>query len=484
MKFKNSCTNPNCTPLNLCDDCITSAILPNLQNTSSDDEHICTDSCQNIDYNTCDCEHNTCEKVKYCCIQGPKGDRGDTGAKGDKGDTGLQGIQGLQGVKGDTGLQGVRGDIGAKGEQGEKGDTGIQGVQGVKGDKGDTGLQGIQGLQGVKGDQGLQGSKGDKGDTGLQGLQGIQGAKGDTGLQGSKGDKGDTGSRGDTGATGPQGPAGPQGAQGATGPKGDSGACCCTPGPTGAQGPQGSAGAKGEQGEQGSAGSSVCPCEIIMGKTVDFLLENGFTFDATINSSADETYSSTSEDSATIYNTWAVEFNETYIIPLCKLEAIYLSFTTEQEKDTFVSLFSTILNQSLSCCHSCGVCDICPDNLAVDQYLNIIDMPETCAYEYYLSGSCDCVDSECNVIAQTIDICSFVNSTGQKLRGIIERKNVDEYVITKIGTSKQFLLEDVATKTIEATGLSSVLVSYEQDGAFKVALICLEDVTVLGFEEE
>ncbi|MFI3227509.1 MAG: hypothetical protein R3Y09_08880, partial [Clostridia bacterium] len=374
----------------------------------------------------------------------------EKGEKGDRGDQGLQGLKGDKGDRGDTGLQG------------------IQGIQGVKGDTGANGLQGIQGETGSKGDTGTQGVKGDTGANGLQGLQGLQGPRGDQGLQGAKGDKGDQGS---------------QGIQGVQGPKGDPASCCCSQGPVGATGAKGDTGTQGIQGEQGKAGVGLCPCELIFGKSAEFLLDNDFDFEATINAPFEQTLSSTSDEKATIYNTWALEFSDETLVPFCKFESFTLSFTTEQEKNTFVSLFSTVLNQTLSCCHSCGTCDVCPDELPVDSYNSIVNMPETCAYEYYLNAECDCFDSNCDTIAKKIDLCSFANSTGEKLRHIIDRKQSENKAITLISTEKAVLIDETLTKTIETTGLSSVLVSYEQDGTFKVTLVCLQDVTQIKFTD-
>ena len=99
----------------------------------------------------------------YTCIQGAKGQKGDTGEQGPQGATGEQGPKGDKGDTGETGEQGPKGD---------KGDTGATGEQGPKGDKGDTGEQGPKGETGATGEQG---PKGDKGDTGPQGPQGLTG---------------------------------------------------------------------------------------------------------------------------------------------------------------------------------------------------------------------------------------------------------------------------------------------------------------------
>ncbi len=413
-------------------------------------------------------------------LEGPKGEQGLQGVKGDKGDIGLQGIQGVQGVKGDTGATGPQGPVGPKGDTGEKGVRGEQGLQGVKGDKGDIGLQGIQGVQGVKGDTGAtgpQGPVGPKGDTGEKGLRGEQG------LQGVKGDRGDIGPKGDTGSTGPQGPAGPQGPQGATGPKGDSASCCCTPGPVGPQGIQGVQGSQGIQGKEGKSGSSVCPCEVTFGKAVKFLIDNGFSFNVTVNSNLDKIFSSNDIDPAIIYGTWAVEFKNEHVIPLCSFESIYLSFTTIQERETFISLISPILKQTLNCCHECKTCEVCPEILDVDSYGGILNMPDNCAYEHFLESSCDCINTNFTTIARRLDLFNLSNSTGEKLRGIVERKRDESKLIDKISTQKENLIDNTIPKVIENTGLSSMLVSYEQEGLFKVALVCLEAVTDIRFKD-
>ncbi|MFI3212644.1 MAG: hypothetical protein R3Y24_04815 [Eubacteriales bacterium] len=330
---------------------------------------------------------------------------------------------------------------------------------------------------------------GPKGDTGATGPQGLTGPKGDTGATGAMGPKGDTGATGPKGDTGAAGPTGPQGFTGATGPqgpvgsKGDPGCCCCQPGPTGPAGPAGSIGPAGEAGPTGPSGSSICPCEIVFGKMIDFLLENEFEFEASVNATFPLTLTSSEDVPAVLYNTWSVEFEDETIVPLCKLEALYLSFTTEQEKNTFVSLASVVLNKTLSCCHQCGSCDICPEFLNVDAFNSIIDMPDNCNYEYYLNGECSCQNSTCDITANLIDLCAFVNTTGEKLRGIIERKQAEGHTISLIATAKDDLIDATIDKTIEATGLSSVLLSYEEDGAFKVAFICLQDITVVQFAD-
>lgn len=212
-------------------------------------------------------------------------------------------------------------------------------------------------------------------------------------------------------------------------------------------------------------------------------MANGFQFDATVDAPYDLTLSSTTANPAEIYNTWGLEFADETIVPLCRLEALYLSFTTEQEMNTFISLITAILNQTLSCCHQCGACDVCPLTLEVDQYNGIIDMPQNCNYEYYLSSTCGCTASECDTIAKIIDLCNFTNTTGEKLRGIIEKKKDENNQITLIATQKAELIPEAIVKTIEATGLSSVLLSYQQDEVYKVALVCLEDVTVVKFQD-
>ncbi|MFI3312605.1 MAG: collagen-like protein, partial [Eubacteriales bacterium] len=275
-----------------------------------------------------------------------------------------------------------------------------------------------------------------------------------------------------TGATGPQGP---------IGPKGDPGCSCGVPGPTGAQGPAGATGSAGATGPEGKSGSGVCPCEVLFGKVITFLLENDFAFEATVKAPFDVTYTSDSDLPALLYNTWAVEFDDETVVPLCKLEALFLSFTTEPEQDAFVSLLSAVLNQTLSCCHTCGTCQVCDEILAVDQYRSIVDMPDNCAYEYRLDGTCDCSTSDCVVTAKTLDLCSFANATGEKLRGILERKQDENATVSLVSTEKEELIPTDLEKTIAATGLSSVALTYEEDGAFKVALVCLESVTALGF---
>ncbi len=309
-------------------------------------------------------------------------------------------------------------------------------------------------------------------------MQGPQGLTGATGPQGPAGPRGDAGV---TGATGPQGPTGMTGSQGPIGPKGDPGCCCCQPGPTGATGPQGADGAAGPQGTKGDPGATICPCAITLGKVLDFLLTNEFPFTATINTPFDYVLSSTVDAPAILYNTWTIQFEEEIIVPLCELEALYLSFTTEQERDTFISLLRTILNQTLSCCHNCGTCEPCPEVLYVDQYNSILDMPSSCNYEYYLDGECNCIDSLCDIIARRVDLCSFANTAGEKLRQVILRKEDLDKTVSLISTHKQELLPTDIVKTIEATGLSSVVLSYENEGAYDVAIICLEKVTAMQF---
>lgn len=485
----------------------------------------CSDSCSDCD-DTCNEQEDTSTKhsvSKYCGCpgpQGPIGPKGDMGLIGPKGDTGLTGPKGdtgLTGPKGDTGLTGPKGDTGLTGSKGDTGLIGPQGVAGLQGPQGLTGDIGAQGPVGPKGDTGLTGPKGDMGligpagTTGATGPQGIAGPKGDSGLQGPKGDTGAIGPRGDTGAvgsqgptgaTGPQGPTGPKGDSGATGatgpqgptgmtgsqgpvgPKGDPGCCCCQPGPTGATGLAGAAGATGAQGAKGDPGATICPCAITFGKVVDFLLENEFPFTASIDTPFDYFVSSSEDAPAILYNTWAVEFEEEIIVPLCELEAIYLTFNTEQERDTFVSLLRSILNQTLSCCHNCGTCEICPETLFVDQFNSIVDMPSSCNYEYYLDGECNCLDSQCDVIARRIDLCSFVNTSGEKLRQIIERKEALDKTVALISTHKSELIPTELVKNIEATGLSTAVLSYENEGTYDIAIVCLEKVTAIQFEDE
>lgn len=422
-------------------------------------------------YNDCCCDDDCCDAedkdTTICsCCHGPKGDTGATGPKGDTGATGPKGDTGATGVKGDTGLTGPKGDTGVIGPKGDTGATGPKGDTGLVGPRGEIGPQGSKGDTGSIGPQGLQGLIGPKGDTGLTGSTGVQGPIGPQGLIGPRGDAGLTG------ATGPQGP---------TGPKGDPGCCCCQPGPVGATGAKGATGDAGAKGEKGNPGASICPCAITFGKIFDFLLINEFPFSASIDTPFDFTLTSSIDSPAVLYNTWSIEFEEEIIVPLCKIESLYLTFTTEQEQETFISLLRTVLNQTLSCCHNCGTCEVCPETLFVDQYNHIIDMPESCNYEYYLESECNCVDSQCDVIATRLNLCDFVNSTGEKLRQILERKKALDKNISLISTQKSELIPTDFIKTIEATGLSTAVLSYENNGSFDVAIICLEKITAIQF---
>lgn len=232
-------------------------------------------------------------------------------------------------------------------------------------------------------------------------------------------------------------------------------------------------------GEQGPSGATICPCEVTFGKTISFLLENSFPFTATVDAPYDLGLESTDDLPATLYNTWGVRFGDDTLVPLCKLDALSLTFTTEQERDTFVSLLSVVLNQTLDCCHACGTCDVCPELLEVDQYASILNMPDTCNYEYYLQGDCQCDAGTCDVVAVPIDLCGFANSTGQKLRGMLERLQDEGNGLTLVAGQRETLLPTDPVKTIEATGLSSALLSYEDGGTFVAALVCLERVVAV-----
>lgn len=449
----------------------------NYNNCCCDDDDHCDDNC------TDNSSHST------CCCPGPKGDIGPIGPKGDIGPIGPKGDIGPIGPKGDIGPIGPKGDIGPispKGDIGPIGPQGSKGDTGLTGPKGDTGAAGAIGPRGDAGATGSIGPKGDTGPIGPQGVAGLQGPQGLTGTTGPKGETGPIGSQGPAGVSGVQGPAGPTGVmgpQGPVGPKGDPGCCCCQPGPTGAQGPAGATGAIGATGPEGKSGASLCPCEITMGKTIDFLLTNEFPFTASTDTPFDYIVSSSEDAPATLYNTWAVEFEEEIIVPLCKFEALYLTFTTEQERDTFISLLRTVLSQTLSCCHNCGTCEVCPDILSVDQYNSIIEMPSSCNYEYSLDATCSCTFSECDTIAKRIDLCNFANATGEKLRNIIERKAALDKTVTLISTHKDELIPTELVKTIEATGLSTAVLSYEEEGTYDIAIICLEKVTTIQFED-
>ena len=348
--------------------------------------------------------------------------------------------------------------------------------------KGDTGPQGPQGIAGPQGQNGKDGIQGEKGERGHQGPKGPQGPKGLTGPKGIKGEKGDTG------------PQGPQGIAGQQGPQGEKGEASCIPGPIGPQGPQGAVGPQGTQGPQGiqglqgDSGAIVCPCELTFGKVISFLIKNRFPFEITSSESSDKIFKSTKEHPAIIFNTWAVEFTneigiETNVL-LCNIESIFVTFTAEIERDTFISLINPILNATLSCCHNCKICDICEDDLNVDKYNSIINMPVVCNYEYYLNATCDCAENNFNVVAKKIKLSDFINSSGEKLRGIIEHKKDLNMVINRISTQREFVVGEGILKRIEGTGLSSVLISYEEDKKFKAAIICLNNVTSLGFTME
>jgi len=336
-------------------------------------------------------------------------------------------------------------------------------------------------LQGVKGDQGLQGVKGDTGDFGPQGIQGLQGPKGDQGLQGVKGDRGDNGMQGLQGVQGTKGDAGPQGPEGPAGPKGDPGCCCGQPGPAGAQGATGSTGSQGEQGPEGKAGGCACPCEITFGKLSRFLLENNYEFKLTTNDPNDVIYDSTTATPAELYNTWALQFVDENVIPLCSIEAIYISLDTENERTTFLSFMETVLGGTLSCCHDCEPCEGCPATVVVDEYNSIVTMPETCNYEYILKAECGCLTKTCATYGERISLCQFENCKGEKLRNIIDRKKDDGKAISNITTQKDSIFATDEAKVIGPTGLASVAISYDEDSLYKVAIVCLESANKIIF---
>lgn len=105
------------------------------------------------------------KNVKYCYIEGPKGDKGDIGPTGPRGENGPTTI-----VVGTTETveshepamvvnTGTEKDIVLdfkipRGQDGIEGQVGPTGPQGLKGDKGEQGERGLQGLKGEKGDPG------------------------------------------------------------------------------------------------------------------------------------------------------------------------------------------------------------------------------------------------------------------------------------------------------------------------------------------
>ncbi len=101
-------------------------------------------------------------KIKYCYIQGPKGEQGEPGKTGARGPQGPASISvGLtETVMPDSNASveniGTAEDLILKfsipkGNKGEKGDIGPQGEQGIKGEKGETGERGPAGPQGEQG---------------------------------------------------------------------------------------------------------------------------------------------------------------------------------------------------------------------------------------------------------------------------------------------------------------------------------------------
>lgn len=118
------------------------------------------------------------KNIRYCYIQGPKGDTGPQGIQGVPGERGEPGpvsisigttetvdpefdsevinvgtdqdlILNFKIPRGEVGEIGVTGPQGPQGPQGEPGPQGIQGIPGEKGEKGDTGPRGFPGEIGI-----------------------------------------------------------------------------------------------------------------------------------------------------------------------------------------------------------------------------------------------------------------------------------------------------------------------------------------------
>jgi hypothetical protein len=258
-------------------------------------------------------------------VAGPKGDTGAAGAdgvagpKGDTGDVGPQGPEGVQGIPGLQGPAGADGKDGAEGPMGPKGDLGPQGDVGAKGDIGNTGPQGevgpvgpagADGEVGPAGPQGEVGPKGDQGDQGIPGLgitfKGRVATVGDLPATATQGDMYIIDSTGDAwvwddGAAafenagpivGPTGPQGEAGAAGATGPEGPQGPA----GPTAVSADADNTATLGTDGFlyvgkptgylPTSGGDMTGPINVKGDGAVAFMMDNGFNFQAVLQSTA------------------------------------------------------------------------------------------------------------------------------------------------------------------------------------------------------
>lgn len=157
-------------------------------------------------------------KIKYCYIQGPKGEQGEPGKTGARGPQGPASISvGLtETVMPDSNASveniGTAEDLILKfsipkGNKGEKGDIGPQGEQGIKGEKGETGERGPAGPQGEQGPATIKVGKTETLESDKEAQVQNVGTTTDVILDFKipKGEKGDTG---DIGPIGPQGPPG------------------------------------------------------------------------------------------------------------------------------------------------------------------------------------------------------------------------------------------------------------------------------------
>ena len=78
-------------------------------------------------------------------------------------------------------------------------------------------------------------------------------------------------------------------------------------------------------------------------------------------------------------------------------------------------------------------------------------------------------------------MCRFVNCKGEKLRKIILKKKDEFKAISNISTLKTQLFVTDEPKAIGPTGLASATISYDEEGLFKVAIVCLETVRKIIF---
>ncbi|WP_053984948.1 hypothetical protein [Niameybacter massiliensis] len=177
--------------------------------------------------------------------------------------------------------------------------------------------------------------------------------------------------------------------------------------------------------------------------------------------------------------------------PICNIDAIKVYFEKQEDLNNFITSIQTILNYTLCCQKTCeATVDLDNNGEPI-----IKDPLSPCSYEYYASCKCAtgksiscsaCISDNascCDCVAQHIDLCQFNNCPSERLRKFFLKQQFLLNQVGTISTNMVDILPSSPLKNIAASGLSTVVLTYQESKTNKyvAAIVCLKNVTAVEF---